>query len=143
MTLDPHGEQKKVTVAEVSHNWQTENDVTQNHVLTEIASSTNRMETKMASFSDMDSTIADLKMRIKGLHEQMLYVASIVRDFSATASYFLKTKREHKHLEAQLRSLEQSARPIKPTPVNITNPFGLSTSASEPSAFRELPTTRI
>ncbi|KAM7465879.1 hypothetical protein LguiB_013441 [Lonicera macranthoides] len=70
----------------------------------------------MVSFSDMDATIGDLKERLKALHEQMMYVASIVKKFRNASQFFSEKEREKKHLEAQLRSLEQNVRSVQVPP---------------------------
>lgn len=80
----------------------------QNAVLSQIAKSTRKIESKMASFSDMDKAIANLKMRIKTLNEQMYTVACTMTDMASTASSFSYMEREKMILQAQLNSIEKS-----------------------------------
>lgn len=103
------------------------------------------MKRKTASFTDMDAAITDLKGRLKSFHEQMMFVVSTVSDLSATSQFFLEKERKKKHLEAQLKALENCAKPALATPVN---PYGFSSFEPslyrlEPSLYREPPSAGI
>ncbi|KAM7488585.1 hypothetical protein LguiB_026069 [Lonicera macranthoides] len=56
----------------------------------------------------MDEAIADLKIRIKVLNDQMQYMATIVHDFAAIANFFADKEKENNTLQAQLQAIEKS-----------------------------------
>lgn len=72
----------------------------------------------MAFFKDMDVVIADLKMRIQVLNDQMRYIATTITYFAATASFFVDKEREKKTLEAQLHDIEKSHWYKQPSPIS-------------------------
>ena len=62
---DAQGQPKLVSPAEATLNWQSENDVAQNQVMSNIARSQSRFETHV---STLDANIQELKGKIQELH---------------------------------------------------------------------------
>ncbi|KAM7480902.1 hypothetical protein LguiB_005485 [Lonicera macranthoides] len=107
-SIGSDGQVKKLTAAEAALNWQAENALAQNKVLTQIAQQTKQINSRVSSISTMEEAIADLKMRILVLNDQMRAVSSQVKDFAATANFFRDKENEKKALQTQLESLERS-----------------------------------
>lgn len=96
--------------AEAQLNWQAENAIAQNQVLTKIAKSQDRMETRM---TNVDNIVHDLKGKIKDLHIKLLHVATTVKNLEVS-NQFISQKEKGKK-EAQLRDLvrQQEASSLK------------------------------
>ena len=101
---DAQGQQKSVSPAEATLNWQSENAVAQNQVLSSIARSQNRLETHV---STLDANIQELKGKIQELHVELLHIADTVKDISVATQAIVQKEKEKRHLEAQLVDLEK------------------------------------
>ena len=77
------GTKKQVSSAEAALNWQVENAVAQNKVLSKILDNQQRMaETVTHTFSSSNSLIEDLKTKIKAVEQELAIIASTVKDLS-------------------------------------------------------------
>ena len=70
-------------MAEAALNWQAENVVAQNRVLSKILDNQQKMaEVVTHTFSSANSLIEDLKKKIKAVEQELATIASTVKDLS-------------------------------------------------------------
>lgn len=97
LSTDPCGQPKTVNVAEAALIWRPENAVAQNQVLTNLAQSQTRLETKM---STLDVVVHELKAKIHELYTELLHIANTVKDILLANQVIVQKEKEKKHLEA-------------------------------------------
>ena len=77
----PDGTKRKVSSAKATLNWQAENAVAQNQVLSKILDNQQKMvEAVTHTFSSSNSLIEDLKKKIKAIEQELATIASTVKD---------------------------------------------------------------
>ena len=70
-------------MAEAALNWQAENVVAQNRVLSKILDNQQKMAVVVThTFSSSNSLIEDLKKKIKAVEQELATIASTVKDLS-------------------------------------------------------------
>ena len=96
-------------MAEAALNWQAENVVAQNHVLSKILDNQQKMaEVVTHTFSSSNSLIEDLKKKIKAVEQELATIASTVKDLSISFPLIEQKEKERKQLLLQLQSMEGS-----------------------------------
>ena len=79
------GTKKQVSLTEAALNWQAENFVAQNKVLSKILDNQQRMaEVITHTFSSSNSLIKDLKKKIKAVEQELAIIASTIKDLSVS-----------------------------------------------------------
>ena len=82
---NPDGTKRQVSSVEAALNWQAENAMAQNQVLSKILDNQQKMaEVVTHTFSSSNSLIEDLKKKIKTVEQELATIASIVKDLSAS-----------------------------------------------------------
>ena len=103
------GTKKQVSLAEVALNWQAENAVSQNKVLSKILDNQQRMvEAVNHTFSSSNFLIEDLKKKIKAVEQELTIIASTIKDLSVSFPLIGQKEKEKKQLLLQLQSMEGS-----------------------------------
>ena len=103
------GTKKQVSSAEAALNWQAENAVAQNKVLSKILDNQQRMAKAVNhTFSSSNSLIEDLKKKIKAVEQELAIIASTVKDLSVSFPLIGQNEKEKKQLLLQLQSMEGS-----------------------------------
>ena len=106
---NPDGIKKQVSYTEAALNWQAENAVAQNHVLSKILDNQQKMaETVAHTLSSSNSLIKDLKKKIKAVEQELATIASTVKDLSVSFPLIGQKEKERKQLLLQLQSMEGS-----------------------------------
>ena len=96
-------------MAEAALNWQAENVVAQNHVLSKILDNQQKMAVVVThTFSSSNSLIEDLKKKIKAVEQELATIASTVKDLSISFPLIGQKEKERKQLLLQLQSMEGS-----------------------------------
>ena len=96
-------------MAEVALNWQAENAVSQNKVLSKILDNQQRMvEAVNHTFSSSNFLIEDLKKKIKAVEQELTIIASTIKDLSVSFPLIGQKEKEKKQLLLQLQSMEGS-----------------------------------
>ena len=96
-------------MAEAALNWQAENVVAQNHVLSKILDNQQKMAVVVThTFSSSNSLIEDLKKKIKAVEQELATIASTVKDLSISFPLIEQKEKERKQLLLQLQSMEGS-----------------------------------
>ena len=103
------GTKKQVSSAEVALNWQAENAVAQNKVLSKILDNQQKMaEAVNHTFSSSNTLIEDLKKKIKAVEKELETIASTVKDLSVSFPLIGQKEKEKKQLLLQLQSMQKS-----------------------------------
>ena len=103
------GTKKQVSLAEVALNWQAENAVSQNKVLSKILDNQQRMvEAVNHTFSSSNFLIEDLKKKIKAVEQELTIIASTIKDLFVSFPLIGQKEKEKKQLLLQLQSMEGS-----------------------------------
>ena len=90
-------------MAEATLNWQAENVVAQNKVLSKILDNQQKMaEAVNHTFSSSNSLIEDLKKKIKAVEQELAIIASTVKDLSVSFPLIGQKEKEKKQLLLQL-----------------------------------------
>ncbi|KAL3614490.1 hypothetical protein CASFOL_041576 [Castilleja foliolosa] len=122
---NPDGSIKQVSAAEATLNWQSENAMAQNHLLTQI-------EKKV---SILDSAIQEINQKIETLHKELLHLANTV---SFNSPLMAQKEAELKHLKNKLNSLSQN-KPQAQMPYDLFTPYPIYvppyTAQSQPLSF--------
>lgn len=80
------GTPRKISLAEASLNWQVENVVNQNKILTKILENQTWLETSVTQkLTSLNSLIEDLRARITGLKVELSHIARTVKDYYQAA----------------------------------------------------------
>ena len=96
-------------MAEAALNWQAENVVAQNRVLSKILDNQEKMDEVVThTFSSSNSLIEDLKKKIKAVEQELATIASTVKDLSISFPLIGQKEKERKQLLLQLQSMEGS-----------------------------------
>ena len=125
LETNPDGTKKQVSSAEAALNWQAENAVAQNKVLSKILNNQQRMaEAVTHTFSSSNSLIEDLKKKIKEVEQELTVIASTVKDLSVSFPFIGQKEKEKKQLLAQLQSMENSLKETTQTlPMQVHTPY--------------------
>ena len=79
------GTKKQVSSAEAALNWQAENAVAQNKVLSKILDNQQKMaEVVTHTFSALNALVQDLKKKIKTIEQELATITSTVKDLSVS-----------------------------------------------------------
>ena len=106
---NPDGTKKQVSYTEAALNWQAENAVAQNHVLSKILDNQQKMaETVAHTLSSSNSLIEDLKKKIKAVEQELATIASTVKNLSVSFPLIGQKEKERKQLLLQFQSMEES-----------------------------------
>lgn len=106
---NPDGTPKRVSPAEAALNWQSENAVRQNQVLFQILVNQTKLENSVnKQLTSIDLLIQDLRAKIAALKAELAYIARTVKDYYQATELIRSKEAEKRHLENQLRSLEQT-----------------------------------
>ncbi|KAK4607188.1 hypothetical protein RGQ29_001131 [Quercus rubra] len=98
-----------VSSAEAALNWQAENAVAQNKVLSKILDNQQKMaEAVNHTFSSSNTLIEDLKEKIKAIEKELETIASTVKDLSVSFPLIGQKEKEKKQLLLQLQSMQGS-----------------------------------
>ena len=88
---------KQVSSAEAALNWQVENAVAQNKVISKILDNQQRMaEVVNHTFSSSNSLIEDLKKKIKAVEQELAIITSTVNDLSVSFPLIGQKEKEKK-----------------------------------------------
>ncbi|KAL4628338.1 hypothetical protein ACB092_05G230500 [Castanea dentata] len=105
----PDGSKKQVSSAEAALNWQAENAVAQNQVLSKILDNQQKLtEAVSHTFSSSNSLIEDLKKKIQSIEQELEIIVSTIKDLSVSFPLIGQKEKEKKQLLMQLQSLENS-----------------------------------
>ena len=89
------GTKKQVSSAEVALNWQVENAIAQNKILSKILDNQQRMaEAFTHTFSSSNSLIEDLKKKIKVAEQELAIIVSTVKDLSVSFTLIGQKEKE-------------------------------------------------
>ena len=103
------GSKKQVSSAEAALNWQVENAVAQNKVLSKILDNQQKMAKAVNhTFSSSNSLIEDLKKKIKAVEKELATIASTVKDLSVSFLLIGQKEKEKRQLLLQLQSVQES-----------------------------------
>ena len=122
---NPDGTKKQVSSVEAALNWQAENAVAQNRVLSKILDNQQKMaEAVTHTFSSSNSLIEDLKKKIKAIEQKLATIASTIIDLSVSFPLIGQKEKERKQLLLQLQSMEGSQKEATQTPpIHVHMPF--------------------
>ena len=96
-------------MVEAALNWQAENAVVQNKVLSKILDNQEkRVEAVNHTFSSSNTLIEDLKEKIKAIEKELETIASTVKDLSVSFPLIGQKEKEKKQLLLQLQSMQGS-----------------------------------
>ncbi|XP_019087516.1 PREDICTED: uncharacterized protein LOC104724406 [Camelina sativa] len=127
---NPDGSVKQISAAEATLNWQSENAVTQNHLLSQIDK----------KVTIMDLSIKELTKKIISLHQELLHLATTV---SMNSPLMFQKESELKSLKAQLHSLQNQPKTQPPTPYDLFTPYPIYTppytAQTQPLSFSQDP----
>lgn len=134
------GTPKRISPAEASLNWQVENAVKQNQILTKILENQTKLETSVTKqLTALDALIQDLGAKIVDLKAELSHIARTVKDYYQAVELIRIKEAEKKHLENQLRTLEASQQKEQPQASPPPPARSLSLYESTHSVFQPLP----
>ena len=82
---NPNGTKRQVSSVEAALNWQAENAMAQNQVLSKIIDNQQKMdEVVTQTFSSSNSLIEDLKKKIKTVEQELATIASTGKNLSVS-----------------------------------------------------------
>ena len=112
-------------MAEAALNWQTENAVAQNKVLSKILDNQQKMaEAVNHTFSSSNTLIKDLKKKIKAVEKELETIASTVKDLSVSFPLIGQKEKEKKKLLLQLQSMQESQKEAtQALPMHVQMPY--------------------
>ena len=106
---NPDGTKRQVSSVEAALNWQAENAIAQNQVLSKILDNQQKMdEVVTQTFSSSNSLIEDLKKKIKTVEQELATIASKGKDLSVSFPLIGPKEKERKQLLIQLQYMEGS-----------------------------------
>ena len=106
---NPDGTKRQVSSVEAALNWQAENAMAQNQVLSKILDNQQKMdEVVTQTFSSSNSLIEDLKKKIKTVEQELATIASTGKDLSVSFPLIGPKEKERKQLLIQLQYMEGS-----------------------------------
>ena len=119
------GTKKQVSSVEAALNWQAENAVAQNKVLSKILDNQQRMaEVITHTFSSSNSLIKDLKKKIKAVEQELAIIASTIKDLSVSFPLLRQKEKEKKQLLLQLQSMKGSQKEAtQALPMHVHMPY--------------------
>lgn len=97
---NPDGTSKRIFPAEASLNWQAENAVKQNQILTKILENQTSLQTAVTKqLNSLDSLIQDLRTQIAKLKSELSHIARTVKDYYQALELIRAKEAEKKNLE--------------------------------------------
>ena len=106
---NPDGTKRQDSSVEAALNWQAENAMAQNQVLSKIFDNQQKTDEVVAqTFSSSNSLIEDLKKKIKTVEQELATIASKGKDLSVSFPLIGPKEKERKKLLIQLQSMEGS-----------------------------------
>ena len=106
---NPNGTKRQVSSVEAALNWQAENAMAQNQVLSKIIDNQQKMdEVVTQTFSSSNPLIEDLKKKIKTVEQELATIASTGKNLSVSFPLIGPKEKERKQLLIQLQYMEGS-----------------------------------
>ena len=100
-------------MAKAALNWQVENAIAQNQVLSKIMDNQQKMaEVVTHTFSSSNSFVEDLKKKIKMVERKVATIASTVKDLSVSFLILDKRKRKENSYHPYLQQLSTRGQPL-------------------------------
>lgn len=143
---NPDGSPRKVSPAEAALNWQAENALKQNAMLTQLLEGQNQIQqTVRKQAQTLTELIQECQGKIDKLKTELSHIARTVKDWYQANELIKAKEAEKKKLEVQLRSMEYSLQQQqKKAPTSSSSTSGSVDSRSitdlAQSLFQPLPT---